>query len=107
MMKNLIYYIYLKKDISNEDLKIFETKIIPFREGKKLSVTELPSNIIRYKFNNLDKNLIQLNSENLNNDHQGCQSKLLYNLEERFYKVDCFDTNYQSNYKVLYIYIFT
>ncbi len=45
MMKNLIYYIYLKKDISNEDLKIFETKIIPFREGKKLSVTELPSNM--------------------------------------------------------------
>ena len=88
-------------------MKMFETKIIPFREGKILTVTELPGNIIRYKFNNTEKNIFQLNLQNLNiinsnNDYLGSQPKLLVNLDEKFSRVDCFDTNFQSNYHVSY-----
>lgn len=93
------------KDLSNEDLRIFDTKIIPYREGKILTVTELPKIIIRYKFNNFEKNFFQLNTQNLkilnsNNDNNETKNKLLLNLEERFSKVDYFDTNFQSNYQV-------
>ncbi len=42
-------------------------------------------------------NLMIINS---NNEHLGSQPKLLVNLEERFSKVDCFDTNFQSNFQV-------
>lgn len=80
-------------------MKIFETKIIPLREGKKLNVTEFPSTIIRYKFNNYEKNIFTMNI-NPNIDQIESQSKLLVNLEERFSKVGCFDTNFQSNYQV-------
>jgi hypothetical protein len=93
--------------LSSEDLKIFDTKIIPFREGKILTVTELPNTIIRYKFNNFEKNFSQLNIQNINminsnNDYILSQPKILTSLEERFSKVDCFNSNFQSNYRVNY-----
>lgn len=95
--------------MSTEDIRIFETKIIPFREGKKLTVTELPERILRYKFNNYESknSLFQLNNNFKiiypNIEIMGMQPNMIMNLDEKFSNIDCFDSNFLSNYPVIII----
>jgi len=93
--------------LTAEDLKIFETKILPYREGKILTVTESPEIIVRYKFNNYERTTL---FSNLNSQNSKClnspspfgveQPKILLSLEEKYSNLNYFDSNFQSNYPV-------
>lgn len=89
-------------------MKIFETKILPHREGKLLTVTESPQIIVRYKFNNYERNTLFSNLNSQNSKYVNSpspfaveQPKILLSLEAKYSNLNCFDSNFQTNYPVI------
>jgi hypothetical protein len=77
-----------------------------------LNVTEIPNSIIRYKVLSNERNSIlggttsgvKLNSH-FDGSEQNKANLMLMSLDKKFYNVDCFDSNFLSNYPVMKKYI--